>query len=168
MTKFKAGDKIRRIIGTGFPKGKSFHKMGDIVEFSHYDYDGGELIVDVKGLSGYSDKYELVTPAASIGFEVGKKYVLTSTQHRVEVLHSHGEEHWLKNEKGKTFVVHDRDFIYYEEYIPPPPEEWRIVYKDEFGNVTVGKTPFKSKSEAKASRYWTDHSSSFKTIRVDA
>lgn len=105
----------------------------------------------------------------STGFEVGKKYKLISTGYLVEVLHSHGEENWLKNELGKTFIVHDRDFLYYEEYIPPPPGEWRIVYKDRYGNVTVGKTSFKSESEARASHYWTDHkSSAFKTIRVDA
>lgn len=115
------------------------------------------------------DKIFFVTPPKSTGFEVGKKYTLISTGHRVEVLHSNEKEHWLKNELGKTFIVHDRDFLYYEEYIPPPPEEWRIVYKDRYGNVTIGKTPFKSESEAKASRYWTDHkSSAFKIIRVDA
>ena len=52
----------------------------------------------------------------------------------------------------------------------PDPVEWRIVYKDRFGNVTVGKTPFKSESGAKASPFWTDHSdqNAFKTIRINA
>lgn len=47
-------------------------------------------------------------------------------------------------------------------------EEWRIVYKDELGDITVGTTPFKSDSEARNSKFWKDNVEAFKTIRVDA
>ena len=167
MTKFKIGDEVRII--KPHANSSNFLNTTFIITDRNTDWDGEPSWCGAGQPYRYKEsQLELAHPLKSTGFEVGKKYVLTSTQHRVEVLHSHGGEHWLKNEKGKTFVVRDRDFIYYEEYIPPLPEEWRIVYKDQYGNITVGKTPFKSESEAKASRYWTDHSSSFKTIRVDA
>lgn len=160
MTKFKIGDRVKAV------KETSILRIGS--EYTILRYVGAYPVISNGSveIDYWDDYFELVKPA---GFEVGKKYTLISTGHRVEVLHSNEKEHWLKNEKGKTFIVHDRDFICYEEYIPPPPEEWRIVYKDRYGNVTIGKTPFKSESEAKASRYWTDHkSSAFKIIRVEA
>ena len=107
-------------------------------------------------------------------FEVGKKYVGKDKSWRIEIVilaeldDGDFAISYESTNEIKVDKIHPSVFQYYEEYIPPPPEEWRIVYKDKYGNVTVGKTPFKSESEAKASRYWTDHSSSFKTIRVDA
>lgn len=102
------------------------------------------------------------------GFEVGKKYMHSSGMRvrTVEYVSPSGVALAIDDETGKAVAYNN--FSDYKEYIPPPPEEWRIVYKDKFGNVTVGNIPFKSESEANASQFWTDHSTAFKTIRVDA
>lgn len=162
MTKFKVGDRIKTIKGTNILKTNS--------KYTILKYIRTHPIINNKfNKTNYIDDYfELIKPT---GFEVGKKYSTSTSQEVFEVLGISGTYLWYKNIRTGIHVTGLLTSTFVKclrEYIPPPPEEWRIVYKDRFGNVTVGKTPFKSESEAKASRYWTDHSSSFKTIRVDA
>lgn len=167
MTKFKVGDEVYYLSEiTGNKRiGIVTHTSNHPKPNSVWAKWGGEKIDSWMP----ENKVFFVTPPKSTGFEVGKKYRNTSysSQH-FTVLFVGTNTSLVTDDKMNEWAISNKRFNKYEEYIPLPPEEWRIVYKDKYGNVTVGKTPFKSESEAKASRYWTDHTSSFKTIRVDA
>lgn len=171
MTKFKIGDKVKfnpKLFKAGAKEfDKGFKSEGVITIFPPYE------TMHVDGICVFKAAFELIVPT---GFEVGKKYVFCGQQelkeipeviYTIEYRMSNGKWAYTIN-KGRAGYHNDKDFEVFKEYIPPPPEEWRIVYKDKFGNVTVGNIPFKSESEANASQFWTDHSTAFKTIRVDA
>jgi len=104
---------------------------------------------------------------ATTGFEVGKKYINTNLPNRIyECISVFGKNGWLIIKNSPS--THEFDNNRWKEYIPPPPEEWRIVYKTENGELIIGIMPFKSDEEARTSEFWRDSTSSFKTIRVDA
>lgn len=178
MSKFKVGDRVRYV-----GKSEEYHDnndigaIGTVVKYIpnsvKVKWDKGS---EHAGSGGKFDaNLELIAPT---GFEVGKKYINASTTSSpiftVEHIINETKEVvliYFSTLKCKVVssTIKTSSFDHFKEYIPSPPEEWRIVYKDKYGNVTVGKTPFKSESEAKSSRYWIDHpTTAFKTIRVDA
>lgn len=170
MSKFKVGDEVYYLSEVTGNK-----RIGIVTHTSNHPKPnsvwakwGGEKIDSWMP----EDKVFFVTPPKPTGFEVGKKYSMDTSQEVFEVLGISHTYLWYKNIRTGIHVTEPLISTFVKslrEYIPPPPEEWRIVYKDRYGDVTVGKVPFKSESEALASRWYTDHkSSALKAIRVDA
>jgi hypothetical protein len=103
------------------------------------------------------------------GFEVGKWYEHTSYAIGAFQVLFVGKSHALVTRGNGEWAISLKNYGKHREYIPPPPEEWRIVYKDNVGNIRLGVQPFASDVEARASVWWRNcDDAAFKTIRVDA
>lgn len=168
MTKFKPGDRIR----CTRQGGNSFHEDGEYVVSRTITKKSSPTVImvelDDKGstTNGWNAEYfELITPTT---FEVGKKYTYGNGSVIYTCLGIGKIWVFLQcndcSETSESLTPID-SFVRYKEYIPPPPEEWRIVYKDDRGTVKIGVHPFTSDSEARESPFWK--SQGFKTIRVD-
>lgn len=170
MSRFKVGDEVYYVSTVTGNK-----RIGTVIKSVRIeDYPERNSIYANWNKEGVGwmpeDKVFLLNPLKSTGFEVGKKYRRINGVTIYEIIHLGETRVFYHTDHNQEGCIGKSLFHKFVEYIPPPPEEWRIVYKDRFGNVTVGKVPFKSESEAKASQFWTDHSDqdAFKTIRVDA
>lgn len=168
-SRFKIGDEVR-IIKPHAHK-SNFLNTTFIITSRDSDWDEEPSWYGAGQPYRYKEsQLELAHPPKSTRFEVGKKYRRINGVTIYEIIHLGETRVFYHTDHNQEGCISKSLFHKFVEYIPPPPEEWRIVYKNSFGDITVGKIPFKSESEAKASSFWTDHSDqdAFKTIRVDA
>jgi hypothetical protein len=169
MNKFKIGDRVK----IASKRADRFHLNDNEFTITHScgPWDGeeswGSTKTNLKGLESFGLRWkeselELVTPTT---FEVGKMYKHSSYALPPFTVLFIGETHAFVRRGKDEWVVSLKNYNKHEEYIPPPPEEWRIVYKGKCGEITVGVHPFISDSEARSSNFW--NSKAYKTIRID-
>jgi hypothetical protein len=94
--------------------------------------------------------FELI-PSTPPTFEVGKKYVWTGATDRVnpyEILYVGKDCCFVRNSNGQELTLNKNVFNSYEEYIPPPPEEWRALFYRKNGKPEVSANYFPTKEDA--------------------
>lgn len=98
-------------------------------------------------------------------FEVGKKYKSKRSSKIFTCIGVYSKDGWLLNINNSP-STYSWDQFHWEEYIEPPPEDWRALFYDkEFNQADLSNASYQSQKEVL--KAWGTSSDFVKAVRVD-